>query len=64
MQKAEQEKERLRREQEFDLQKVEFERERTKKYNRAYRKAHLAETAARQRRWRAKKKVLAEPSQS
>lgn len=49
------EKKKAKKQQEKVLAREEAERERIRRYNRAYRKTHLAETAARQRRWRAKK---------
>lgn len=57
--KASEEKERIRlEEEERQRLAVEKGKNRIRLYNHVYRKAHLAETAARQRRWRAKKRTL------
>jgi hypothetical protein len=57
LQKQQEQNERLLREHKIAYLKQEQERERIRTYNRVWRKAHLQETAARQRRWRAKKKA-------
>ena len=51
--KVKRQEELAKRQAESIIRSQEAERERIRRYNREYRKAHLAETAARQRRWRA-----------
>lgn len=51
------EKKKAKKEQARILAKEKEEKERIRRYNRAYRKNHLVETAARQKRWRERKKA-------